>query len=469
MILSFCRSVALDGRRVASPFLGCGGPVELSFTVMSPWASLIGALLCVLAGSFVAGAEAAIASMPEPRLRALADELGASRARHIVRYLADPHALLSRWLTFRIAMLVIASQLLTSALGARTSPLAIAGALLAFIVTWAAIVEAFASVGRARADAIAPWGLRVIRPVEYLMAPIAAPIAALARIAARRARETEPDDAIKRLNEREVEYVVEAAESAGALDPRRGEMLQNVLEFKDIAVRDIMVPRTKMHALPARTNIIEALVKVGDEAHSRVPVYDGAIDNVVGILHVKDLFRDVGAAIAKGMPAHEIKTTLLSVIRKPVLHVPPNQPAMQLLRDMQARRTHMAVVIDEFGAVAGLVTLEDLLEQLVGEIHDEHDDVEELPVVEQGAGRYVAAATIPIGELGDQLGVEFPEDEGYASLGGFLAERAGRVPVPGTVVEWSGLTFTVREGDARRATKVEIVTKQEERSTAEPE
>lgn len=405
--------------------------------------------------------------MPESRLRALADELGASRARHIVRYLADPHTLLSRWLTFRIAMLVIASQLVTRALGPDATALKIGGALLLFVIAWAAIVEACASFGRARADAMAPWALRVTRPVEYLMAPIATPIAAIARLASRRERGTDEAEAIKSLTEREVEYVVEAAESAGALDPRRGEMLQNVLEFKDVTVRDIMVPRTKMHALAARTNILEALVRVGDEAHSRVPVYDGAIDNIVGILHVKDLFRDIASAIAKGTPTHEIKATLLSVVRKPVLQVPPTQSAMQLLRDMQARRTHMAVVIDEFGAVAGLVTLEDLLEQLVGDIDDEHDDVEEKPFVEQATGRYVAAATIPIGELGEQLGVEFPDDEGYASLGGFLAERAGRVPVPGTVVEWSGFTFTVREGDARKATKVEIVSQQPSPSTVE--
>lgn len=434
---------------------------------MSPWLSIAGASFCVLVGSFVAGAEASITSTPEARLRALADELGESRARHITRYLADPHALLSRWLTFRILMLVVASQLVTHALVPVWKPLVVAATLLLFVIVWAAIVEVVSSVSRARADAMIPWALGVTRPVEWLMTPIAAPIAALARIATQRAREHEPEASIKSLTEREVEYVVEAAESAGALDPRRGEMLQNVLEFKDVTVRDVMVPRTRMHALPARTSMLDALARVSEEAHSRVPVYDGGIDNIVGILHVKDLFRTVGAALAKGTPPHEFKGTLLSVARKPVLHVPPTQSAMQLLREMQSRRTHMAIVIDEFGAVAGLVTLEDVLEELVGDIADEHDDVEDAPFVEQAEGRYVAAATIPIGELGEQLGVEFPEDEGYASLGGFLAERAGRVPVPGTVVHWSGFTFTVREGDARRATKVEIVTDARDASTAE--
>jgi CBS domain containing-hemolysin-like protein len=228
-----------------------------------------------------------------------------------------------------------------------------------------------------------------------------------------------------------------------------------------------MVPRTKMNALPARTPCVEALVLVSDEAHSRVPVYDGAIDNIVGILHVKDLFRQVGAQLAKGTAPQDIKGTLLNVIRKPVLQVPPTQSAMQLLRDMQSRRTHMAVVIDEFGAVAGLVTLEDLLEELVGDIADEHDDLEDAEFVENATGKFVAAAAIAISDLGERLGVEFPEDEGYASLGGFLAERTGRVPVPGTTVKWQGFTFTVREGDARKATKVEIVVDEPSPSTAE--
>lgn len=423
---------------------------------MTPWLSLAIASLCVLTGSFVAGAEAAITSMPDARLRALADELGEARARHIHRYLADPAALLSRWLTFRVLMLVLASQLFAQVFAYDARPLRWTAVLVVFVVMWAAIVELFTSIGRARAATITPLALKITRPVEWIMMPIAAPIAALARAVTRKAHDQDSDETDRSVIEREVEYVVEEAENKGALDRRRGEMLQNVLEFKDVTVRDVMVPRTKMNALPARTPCVEALVLVSDEAHSRVPVYDGAIDNIVGILHAKDLYKQVGSLIAKGTAASEIKGTLLNIVRKPVLQVPPTQTAMQLLRDMQARRTHMAVVIDEFGAVVGLVTLEDLLEELVGDIADEHDDIEDAEFIQQATGKFLAAAAIAISELGEQLGVEFPEDEGYASLGGFLAERAGRVPVPGTVVKWSGFTFTVRDGDARRATKVEI-------------
>lgn len=425
-------------------------------SMVNPSTYLPLALVCILPGAFVAAAEAAITSLPEARLLALRDELSESRARHLTRYLEDPHALLSRWLTFRVTMLVVGSELISAMIAPGGSVWRTVSVVVGVVLIYATIVEIFSSFARERAVTLTPWALRVTRPVEWIMAPVAIPIAAIGRAVRKMAKPALEANNTAIVTQREVEYVVEAAENAGVLDPRRGEMLQNVLEFKDVTVRDVMVPRTKMTSLSAATPMPKALAIVTEDGHSRIPVYDGSVDNIVGILHVKDLFRAASTAAASP-DKPEAKATLLTLVRKPVLHVPTTQTAMQLLRDMQARRTHMAVVIDEFGAVVGLVTLEDLLEELVGEIADEHDDVEDPEFVEQSAGTFVAAAAMPIGDLGERLGIELPESEGYASLGGFLADRAGRVPVPGTVVEWEGLTFTVREGDARHATKVEIV------------
>ncbi len=404
----------------------------------------------------MAAAEAAITSLPDARLLAMRDELSESRARHLTRYIENPHALLSRWLTFRVTMLVVGSELISAMVAPSGSVVRTVGVVIGVVLIYATIVEVFSSYARERAVTLVPWALGLTRPVEWIMAPVAIPIAAIGAVVRKMAKVKHESVNTAIVTQREVEYVVEAAESTGALDPRRGEMLQNVLEFKDVTVRDVMVPRTKLTTLSAATPMQRALAIVSEDGHSRIPVYDGAIDNIVGILHVKDLFRAVGSGIAAPEKI-EPKHTLLSLVRKPVLQVPPTQSAMQLLRDMQARRTHMAVVIDEFGAVAGAVTLEDVLEELVGEIEDEHDDVEESEFVEQAAGKFLAAAAMPIGDLAERLGIELPESEGYASLGGFLADRAGRVPVPGTVVEWEGLVFTVCEGDARHATKVEIV------------
>jgi CBS domain containing-hemolysin-like protein len=145
-------------------------------------------------------------------------------------------------------------------------------------------------------------------------------------------------------------------------------------------------------------------------------------------------------------------------MRRPPLYVTDAQPVLSVLREMQARRMHIAMVVDEFGALVGLVTLEDVLEELVGEIEDEHDDRNpEADFVEVAEGRYLASAAMPIENLERKLEVDFPDEGDYASLGGFLAARAGKVPEVGTVVVWEGLRFIVREGDKRKATRVEIV------------
>ena len=261
------------------------------------------------------------------------------------------------------------------------------------------------------------------------------------------------------VTEKELEYVVEAAQSVGAINPVRARVLQNVFGLKDRVARDIMVPRTRIVALDVTTELEEAVRQLSEEGHSRVPIYRGKIDEVVGVLIAKDLFR-VATARSSTPPgaAPPALGTVEGVMRRPPLYVTDAQPVLSVLREMQARRMHIAMVVDEFGALVGLVTLEDVLEELVGEIEDEHDDrAPDTEFVEVSKGKYLASAAMPIEGLGRRLEVEFPEEGDYASLGGFLAARAGKVPEVGTVVIWEGLRFIVREGDKRKATRVEIV------------
>ena len=288
--------------------------------------------------------------------------------------------------------------------------------------------------------------------------PFAAPLAAVGALVSSRLRDRktlEPPP----LTEKEVEYVVEEAQSAGAVDPLSSRMLQNVFEIKNRTARDIMVPRTRIVALEVNTPLDAAVRRLSEEAHSRVPVYRGQIDNVVGVLIAKDLFRVATERLSMTAPADtQPPPTIDALMRRPVLFVTDTQPVLTALRDMQSKRTHLAVVVDEFGAMVGLITLEDVLEELVGEIEDEHDERNvEAEFAEIAAGRFMAAAAIPIETLGERLDVEFPPDGDYASLGGFLAARAGKVPEVGAVVLWEGLRFIIREGDKRRVTKVEIV------------
>nr|MBK7069966.1 CBS domain-containing protein [Deltaproteobacteria bacterium] len=140
-----------------------------------------------------------------------------------------------------------------------------------------------------------------------------------------------------------------------------------------------------------------------------------------------------------------------------MIMVSDTQPVTSVLRELQLKRMHLAMVVDEFGAILGLVTLEDILEELVGDIRDEHDEQVDTDVVEIAPGRYLVSAAMAVSDLSERLSVRFPEDGDYTTLGGFLSARAGKVPSVGTVVLWDSLRFVVREGDKRRATKVEVV------------
>jgi CBS domain containing-hemolysin-like protein len=246
-----------------------------------------------------------------------------------------------------------------------------------------------------------------------------------------------------------VEILVTEGEQNGSLGPERAEMIRNVLDFGDLRARDVMVPRTQVSAIDAAMPTEEILRFVAERAHSRYPVYRERIDNVVGILHVKDLVARAALGDIRSVQVSEL-------MRTPVVFVPETQSASSVLKDMRSGRHHMAIIIDEFGGMSGIATLEDVIEEIVGDIRDEHDD-EEPPIVDLGDGRLMVDAGVPIGDLSRYLGVELPEDGGYSSLGGFLIERVGQVPPVGHVLSEQGLDFVVRDADERRVVKVEIV------------
>ena len=194
----------------------------------------------------------------------------------------------------------------------------------------------------------------------------------------------------------------------------------------------------------------DVLALVTTDGHSRYPVYRETLDNVVGLLYVKDLFalvRDKRLGSAK----------LSDLVRAPVLFVAETQPAASVLREMRAKRLHMAIVSDEFGGTGGVVTLEDILEEIVGEIHDEYDTDHEEQIEQVGDNRFVADAAISIGDLSTRLGKDIPVEGDFESLGGLLVHRAGRVPPIGSTLTVDGFTFIVREADETHIVKVEIV------------
>jgi CBS domain containing-hemolysin-like protein len=289
--------------------------------------------------------------------------------------------------------------------------------------------------------------LPLVRPLELLLAPLAAPLTLLGKLTSRGLGPDAPTDA--RLTETEVEWVVSEGQKQGSLGPEPAEMIRNVLELKDLVARDVMVPRTRVSAIEVDTPVAEVLRFVASEGHSRFPVYREQVDNIVGLLYAKDLFRLLKDERLQATP-------LSDLLRAPVNFVPEMQGVSSVLREMRARRLHMAVVIDEFGGVSGIVTLEDILEVIVGEIRDEYD-TEDAPIQDLGDGRLLADAAVSVHDLSAYLGIDLPQSPDYESLGGLLVNQAGRVPGVGVQIQAFGLSFLVRDADEKRVAKVEIV------------
>ena len=243
--------------------------------------------------------------------------------------------------------------------------------------------------------------------------------------------------------EREIQHLIDAGEQKGVISEDEGEMIQSILSFRDTTVREIMVPRTEVVAASSDTSIGTLLETAIKEGHSRIPVYSGSSDNIVGILHVKDLLVYWG----------QEQVDLKGLLRTPHF-VPETKKISQLLKELRDRKSHMAIVIDEYGGFAGLVTIEDILEEIVGEIRDEHD-TEEPRITPTPNGDLLVDARLDIEELAERLGVEIPEGN-FESVGGFIINLLGRVPQPRETIEYAPLKMTVESADARKIHTVRV-------------
>ncbi len=247
------------------------------------------------------------------------------------------------------------------------------------------------------------------------------------------------------VSEEEIMHMVREGRQQGVLDQTEMELIHSVFEFTDTPVRKVMVPRPKIFALDVNTSPTSVGTLIVESGFSRIPAFDGSIDNVVGLVYVKDALR----LLEKRQPV---------VIRKilhPVHFVPETKKVGALLKELQKRRTHMALVIDEHGSVTGLVTLEDLLEVIVGEIQDEYD-WEERPVERLRDGSLVVEGTVSAAELRDSYEVPLPESEEFQTVAGFMLARLGAVPKGGEVVPLGEHRLTVVDVERNRISKVKI-------------
>ncbi len=267
------------------------------------------------------------------------------------------------------------------------------------------------------------------------------------------------DEAVRRLTganlrddeeaERQLLRSVEETQRDGAIDEAAAAMIENVVEFGGTDVGAIMTPRTDIEGLEIHVDLPDIRQFVIQAGHSRIPVYDESLDDIVGILYVKDLIKYLGETPAD--------FDLRRVLRKPLL-VPDTKPVPQLLGDFQRSEVHLAIVIDEYGGTAGLVTIEDVLEEIVGEIHDEHEpDDEEDPQLERvDEHRAEVDGRYHIDDLNEELGLDLPEDEDYDTVAGFLLAQLGRVPETGETLEAHRARFEVTDATPTTVQRVRV-------------
>jgi CBS domain containing-hemolysin-like protein len=243
-------------------------------------------------------------------------------------------------------------------------------------------------------------------------------------------------------SEVELRELVDMAEERGVVEHGEREMIQSVFELGDTIAREVMVPRTEVVWIEKTKTVPQALALALRSGFSRIPVTGENADDVVGVVYLKDMAR-------RAQDAERARATQVDEVMREATYVPESKPVDELLREMQARRTHIAIVIDEYGGTAGLVTIEDILEEIVGEITDEYD-VERAPIERIDADTARVSARLAVEDLSELFGIELPDRDDIETVGGLLAEALGRVPIPGAHAEAYGLNLTAESAGGRR-------------------
>jgi putative hemolysin len=416
--------------------------------------------LLILLNGFFAASEIALISLRKSRVRHLAKS-GNQPAKRVQRLQEDPERFLA---TVQIGVTLVAS--LASALGGiiaiekikpvlKTVPIDFiskAAEPIAVGLMVSAIVYITLVVGE-----LVPKSL-AIRYSEHIAFIIAVPIEALSRLFRPLLRILIVSNAcvLKAFNlheqqqpilvsEDEVKYLIREGRKHGIFESSEEDLIQSVFRFTDTVVKEIMVPRTEIVAVGEDSDIDAILRVMNEQGFSRLPVYNETIDNIIGIVYLKDIL----ALHMENRPVH-----LSSILRKPYV-VPPNKNVSLLLKEMREKRIHLALIGDEYGGTDGLVTMEDLIEEIVGDIRDEQEK-EFREIYEVAANRYVIDGRTDIGKVNEKLGVALPEDE-FETIGGFVLGLFGRLPAEGDQIRYNEVMFTVLRLRRNRISRIRLL------------
>ncbi|MES2171696.1 MAG: hemolysin family protein [Actinomycetota bacterium] len=311
----------------------------------------------------------------------------------------------------------------------------LASALIMIVVSFVLVGSSPRSVGRVHARGVVSFSAWLVHAIRLFLGPVAAALVAVGD-------RVTPGRTATFSSEEQLLSMVDEATEQDVLEEDDRELIHSIFEFNDTFVREVMIPRTDMITIDDDSGIGPAMALFLSKGVSRMPVIGGDVDEVIGILYLRDVAR-----ISYERPKKLEGITVASLAR-PALFVPESKKADDTLRQMQLESNHLAMVVDEYGGIAGLVTLEDLIEELVGDISDEYDR-EVVEIEELSPGRYRVAARLPVDELGELFDIDL-EDDDVDSVGGLLTKALGRLPVAGSVATYSGLILTADRVEGRR-------------------
>jgi len=397
---------------------------------------------------FLGSIQAAFSTLMRLSLRLMAER--GRRDDRLGQYLDDPLKLF-----IPVRVLIGMSTVLAGVLIARLSDVRDALSVVTFIVSLLAFIvvcEHLLPMLIVRRDP--ERALDVLLPAFHAVATVLVPITSVVVDLIDMRREREANGNGQPADADEVVPAEKKDSDEGAISEEEGrELLQSIVDFTETVVREVMTPRPDIVAIRVDASLQELRSLFREEQYSRIPVYRDSLDNIVGIVFVKDL-------VALPYGAEPPMTTLMRTAH----FVPESKRVSELLKEMQRRQTQMAIVVDEYGGTAGLVTVEDLLEEIVGEIRDEYD-VESETVTDEGSGSFVFSGKVSVDEVRERLNVDI-EREGFETVGGYLLSHLGRMPYVGETIEVAGLSFEVQEVERRRITKVRARRRDEHRDEA---
>lgn len=430
-------------------------PINLSSVLMF--------LMCLLLAGMFAAAETSLFALVDARVHEMVND--ATKRRRRIRsllrlWLERPDGVLTAILLGKHTAhtLLILGAVLAVDDGAQnalqrwpTASAAVVG-VVGVIVT----VELFArTFAKSRASLVAPIVFPVVFATYYVTLPIVFALTQLVRVFSKVVGGSLTRSGAF-VTEQDIVEMIALGRSSGTIDKVEGQMLAGVMELGETRVRELMVPRANISAVAMSATFDEVMAEVREQGHSRIPIYEASLDDIRGFFHSKDLLSG----------AIDPKRFRLREHLRPVEFVPELMRVHNLLRLFQKKKTHLAVVVDEFGGTSGIVALEDVLEEIVGPIHDEHDE-EDAVIKRLSETKWSAEGRASLYDLGETLSLVFP-DGGYETLGGFLIARCGRMPRTGDRVSFSGFSFLVAAADERKVARVDIEKTEKSQATSTP-